>query len=40
MFDDCDLWVTSAGRVMGEILSQWTALLDVHKEDVWTVSAL
>ncbi|EEQ99788.1 hypothetical protein Pmar_PMAR020246 [Perkinsus marinus ATCC 50983] len=40
MFDDCDLWVTSAGRVMGEILSQWTALLDVHKEDVWTVSFL
>ncbi|KAF4722073.1 hypothetical protein FOZ62_018848, partial [Perkinsus olseni] len=37
MFDDCDLWVNSAGKVMGEVLSQWTTLLDTHCKSVLTV---
>ncbi|KAF4660354.1 hypothetical protein FOZ61_004086, partial [Perkinsus olseni] len=37
MFDDCDLWVNSAGKVMGEVLSQWTTLLDTHCRSVLTV---
>ncbi|KAF4674180.1 hypothetical protein FOL47_009586 [Perkinsus chesapeaki] len=36
-FDDCDLWLKSSGKIIREVLSQWTGLIDKHGNDILTV---